>query len=274
MDNMPFSALPEAFFTSTSSSFMDLLKAHSPELLPYRRVESPGSVAVPHGTTIVAATFLGGVLLAGDRRTTMGNLIAGRDVDKLSITDEYSAVGFAGTVGISLEMAQLFAMELAHYEKIEGVRLSLSGKTNRLAAMIKDNLEMASAGMASLPLFVGFDLDAEDPARAGRIVSFDVVGSRYNEPDGYAAVGSGSPYAKSSLKKLHRPDADEAATLRALVEALYDAADDDSATGGPDMVRRIFPTAVRITAEGAVRLTEQEIAVVADEVVSRRAAAT
>jgi proteasome beta subunit len=268
MDKMSFSALPAGFFSLASSSFTDLLRAYSPELLPRNRIDASARPEVPHGTTIVAATYADGALLAGDRRTTMGNLIAGRDVDKLSITDDYSAVGFAGTVGISLEMARLFAMEIVHYEKIEGVSLSLAGKVNRLAAMIKGNLEMATAGLASVPLFVGFDLEEADPARAGRIVSVDPVGGWYEESDGYHAIGSGSPYARSSLKKLYAPDADETAALRALIEALYDAADDDSATGGPDMVRRIFPTAIRITAAGAARLTEEEIARVADAVMA------
>jgi proteasome beta subunit len=271
MDEMP--ALPRAFLTSTSSSFLDLVTAHAPQLLPYRRLPAVhADVAAPHGTTIAAATFAGGVLLAGDRRTTMGSLIAGNDVDKLHITDDYSAVGFAGTVGISLEMVKLFAMELAHYEKLEGVGLSLNGKTNRLAALVKGNLEMATAGMASIPLFVGFSPQADNPARGGSIFSFDVVGGRHEENAGYYSVGSGSLFASSSLKKLHDRDGDEAATLRALVEALYDAADEDSATGGPDMVRRIYPTAIRITADGAVRLTEEEIAPVAEAVVAGRTA--
>lgn len=265
-------ALPKALFTSTSSSFLDLVTAQAPELLPYRRVPASAQhdISAPHGTTIAAATFAGGVLLAGDRRTTMGNLIAGNDVDKLHITDTYSAVGFAGTVGISLEMVKLFEMELIHYEKIEGVALSLNGKTNRLAAMVKGNLEMATAGMASIPLFVGFDTEADDPARAGRIFSFDVVGGKHEERSGYCSIGSGSPFANSSLKKLHSPGADEAATLRALVEALYDAADEDTATGGPDMVRGIYPTAIRITAQGAEQLTEEEITPVAESVVAGR----
>lgn len=263
--------LPSTFLTFHSSSFVELLREYDPTLLPAKRAAEMFGEA-PHGTTIVAATFAGGVLLAGDRRTTMGNLIAGRDVDKLTITDDYSAVGFAGTVGISIDMTRLYVVELEHYEKIEGVPLSLEGKSNRLAAIVKGNLPMANAGMVSIPLFVGYDLEASDPARAGRIVSFDAVGARYEEKSGYQSIGSGSLFANSSLKKLHDPGSDEAATLSALVEALYDAADDDSATGGPDMVRRIFPTAIRITAEGAYRYTEEELAAVADAVVARRSA--
>jgi proteasome beta subunit len=273
MDETAQSAMPATFLAPTSSSFIDLLRTHSPELMPYRRVGAGTGPEAPHGTTIVAATFSGGVLIAGDRRTTMGQLIAGRDLDKLSITDEYSAVGFAGTVGISIEMGRLFAMELEHYEKLEGVPLSLEGKSNRLAAMVKGNLEMASAGMVSMPLFVGFDPDAEDQARGGHIVSFDVVGGRHEERGGYHGVGSGSPYAMSSLKKLHDPQADAAAALRALLESLYDAADDDSASAGPDLVRRIFPTAIKITADGAVRVAEEEIANVTEAVVAGRIAA-
>ncbi|MDT7727418.1 MAG: proteasome beta subunit [Actinomycetota bacterium] len=227
---------------------------------------------VPHGTTIVAVVFAGGVLIAGDRRGTSGTMVATRELQKVYVTDEYSAVGIAGAVGPALEMVRLYEVELAHYEKIEGVALSFGGKTNKLAAMVRANLAMAEAGLVVLPLFVGYDLHAEDPKRAGRIVSFDVLGSRYEEIDGYHSIGSGSPFAMSALKKTHDPDADLEGAVRVAVEALYDAADDDTATGGPDVVRRIYPTVVTITAEhGAVELPEEQAAAVAEAVVSSRA---
>jgi proteasome beta subunit len=269
------SSLPAAFFSSTTSSFAEFLRVQAPDLLPGRRQGSAASAVeldVPHGTTIVAVTFAGGVLIAGDRRATSGNLIASRDMDKVAITDEYSAVGIAGTAGLALELVRLYAVELAHYEKIEGVSLSLDGKTNKLATMVKGNLEVAMAGLAVVPLFVGYDLEAEDPKRAGRIVSYDVTGGRYEESAGYHSIGSGSVFAKSSLKKLYDPDADQEAAVRTAVEALYDAADDDTATGGPDLIRRIFPTAVTITAEhGAVELPAEQAAAVAEAVVNDRA---
>ncbi|SDY45697.1 proteasome beta subunit [Amycolatopsis xylanica] len=269
------SALPAAYFSSATSSFSDFLRAQAPELLPSARL-APGMQApeAPHGTTIVAVTFAGGVLIAGDRRATSGNLIATRDMDKVYVTDEYSAVGIAGTAGLALEMVRLYAVELAHYEKIEGVSLSLDGKTNKLSTMVKANLEIAMAGLAVLPLFAGYDTEAEDPKRAGRIVSYDVTGGRYEEHAGYHAIGSGSLFAKSSLKKLFDPDADVEGATRVAVEALYDAADDDSATGGPDLVRRIYPTVVTITAEhGAVALPKEQAAAVAEAVVNGRAEA-
>lgn len=278
MENTPGSSgssLPAAYFSSTTSSFAEFLRVQAPDLLPGRRSApgaSPHELDAPHGTTIVAVAFAGGVLIAGDRRATSGNLIATRDMDKVYVTDEYSAVGVAGTAGIALELVRLYAVELAHYEKIEHVSLSLDGKTNKLAAMVKGNLEMAMAGLAVLPLFVGYDIEADDPKRAGRIVSFDVAGGRYEERAGYHAIGSGSLFAKSSLKKLYDPDADEEAAVRTAVEALYDAADDDTATGGPDVVRRIFPTVVTITAErGAEPLPAGQAAAVAEAVVAGRA---
>jgi len=272
-------SLPPAYLAVTTSSFTDFLRAQAPELLPGSRFAQGGNVSgsgldVPHGTTIVAATFRGGVLIAGDRRATTGNLIASRDLEKVYITDEYSAVGIAGTAGIALELVRLYAVELAHYEKIEGVSLSLDGKTNKLSTMVKANLEIAMAGLAVLPLFVGYDKEARDPDRAGRIVSYDVTGGRYEENAGYHAIGSGSLFAKSSLKKLHDPDADADAAVRAAVEALYDAADDDTATGGPDMVRRIFPNVVTITADaGAVPVPAEQTAAVAEAVVRDRSPA-
>jgi proteasome beta subunit len=277
MENTPGpsgSSLPAAFFSTTTSSFAEFLRVQVPDLLPGRRIApgAAGDLGAPHGTTIVAVTFAGGVLIAGDRRATQGNLIATRDMDKVYVTDEYSAVGVAGTAGIALELVRLYAVELAHYEKLEGVSLSLDGKTNKLAAMVKGNLEMAMGGLAVLPLFVGYDIESDDPKRAGRIVSFDVAGGRYEESAGYHAIGSGSLFAKSSLKKLYDPGADEEAAVRTAMESLYDAADDDTATGGPDVIRRISPTIVTITAErGAEKLSGEQTMAVAESVVAGRA---
>src|SRR5699024_10916590 len=178
MNNTPDpagSALGSTYLSATSSSFTDFLGKQAPELLPSRREsgQAPAHLEAPHGTTIVAATFDGGVLIAGDRRATSGNLVASRDLQKVHVTDEYSAVGIAGTAGIALELVRLYTVELAHYEKIEGVALSLDGKTNKLATMVKGNLEAAMAGLAAVPLFVGYDIHARDPRRGGRIVSLD-----------------------------------------------------------------------------------------------------
>lgn len=267
--------LPAAFRVPGSSSFVEFLAAAAPELLPGNRtlpqsLNSSG-VTVPHGTTIVALNFDGGVLIAGDRRATAGNLIAQRDIEKVFVTDGYSAVGIAGTAGIAIETVRLFAVELQHYEKLEGMALSLDGKANRLAGMMRSNLGLAMQGLAMLPLFVGFDLEADDAAKAGRIVSYDVTGGRYEETAGYHAIGSGSLFAKSALKKLHDPAAGVEAAVHNAVEALYDAADDDTATGGPDVTRRIFPVIVTITAaDGAVRMPDAEAAEVAQAVVAGR----
>jgi proteasome beta subunit len=270
-------ALPAAYLSTTSSSFADFLRAEAPELMPGRgglpsTATSNPAVEPPHGTTIVALRFAGGVLIAGDRRAVQGNLIAQREMEKVYVTDDYSAVGIAGTAGVAVELVRLYAVELAHYEKIEGVPLSLDGKSNKLATMVRGNLEVAMAGLPVLPLFVGYDVDAADPARAGRIVSFDVAGGRYEERAGYHAVGSGSVFAKSALKKLYDPEGDQDRAVRNAVEALFDASEDDTATAGPDLARRIYPTIVTITAEeGAVYLPEERAAAVAEEVVTERA---
>ncbi len=279
---MPGASLPAAYLSAGTSSFMDFLRVQAPHLLPGGRGPG-GEVPVrarhasdlaqqpPHGTTIVAVTFAGGVLIAGDRRATSGNLISQRDMDKVFVTDAYSAVGIAGTAGLALEMVRVYQVELSHYEKIEGVSLSLDGKTNKLAALVRGNLDGAMQGLAVLPLFVGFDVDAVDPARAGRIVSYDVVGGRYEERAGFHAVGSGSLFARSALKKLWDPQGDAASAVRNAVEALYDAADDDSATGGPDLARKIYPSIITITAtDGAVHLPDDEAAAVAETVVTER----
>jgi proteasome beta subunit len=270
--------LTPAHLSMGTSSFTDFLRAQAPELLPGRQLGAPVPsghlpLDVPHATTIVALEFKGGVLIAGDRRATSGNLIAYRDMDKVYVADQYSAVGIAGAAGVGVEMVRLYQVELRHYEKIEGVSLSLDGKTNKLATMVRGNLDAAMAGLVALPLFVGYDLHAADPDRAGRIVSFDATGGRYEEHAGYHGIGSGSLFAKSALKKTFDPDADQDTAVRAAVEALFDAADDDSATGGPDMVRRIYPTIITITgADGALKLTEEQTRTVADAVVASRLA--
>ena len=273
MDHTSSRGLPAAYLTAGTSSFTDFLRAQAPELLPGNRPVGTATAGgdIPHGTTIVAVTFSGGVLIAGDRRATAGNMIAQRDMEKVFVTDDTSAVGIAGTAGLAIEMVRLYAVELQHYEKIEGTSLSLDGKTNKLATMVRGNLATAMQGLAVVPLFVGYDLAAADPARAGRIVSFDVAGGRYEERAGFHAVGSGSTFAKSALKKLYDPDGDRDHAIRIAVEALYDAADDDSATGGPDLARRIYPSVVTITAEqGALRLAEAEAAAFAESVVTAR----
>jgi len=259
--------LPAAFLTPGSSSFVEFLADHQPELLPGRRVLPAGlqPLEAPHGTTIVSVTFDGGVILAGDRRATMGNLIAQRDIEKVFPADEYSAVGIAGTAGLAVEMVRLFQLELEHYEKIEGTQLSLEGKANRLTTMIRGNLGMAMQGLAVVPLFAGYDLDLG----RGRIFSYDVTGGR-SEEVGFAATGSGSLFAKGSLKKLYRADltAEQAAT--AVVQALYDAADDDSATGGPDLTRGIFPIVGVITEDGFRRLPDDEVGALARSILDHR----
>ncbi|WP_327120309.1 proteasome subunit beta [Streptomyces sp. NBC_01341] len=259
--------LPAAFLTPGSSSFMDFLSDQSPGMLPGNRQLPPmkGVVEAPHGTTIVAATFPGGVVLAGDRRATMGNMIAQRDIEKVFPADEYSAVGIAGTAGLAVEMVKLFQLELEHFEKVEGATLSLEGKANRLSTMIRSNLAMAMQGLAVVPLFAGFDVDREK----GRIFSYDVTGGR-SEEHGYAATGSGSVFARGSMKKLYRNDLTEEQTLTLVVQALYDAADDDSATGGPDVARRIYPIVTVITDEGFRKLGDTESSEIARAILERR----
>src|SRR6476659_1822528 len=249
--------LPAAYLMPGTSSFSDFLSEQAPDLLPSRRAVPQGHAGdlAPHGTTIVAATFPGGVVMAGDRRATMGNIIAQRDIEKVFPADEYSCVGIAGSAGLAVELVRLFQTELEHYEKIEGTTLSIDGKANRLAGLIRGNLAMAMQGLAVVPLFAGFDLDADQ----GRIFSYDVTGGRYEET-AFHSVGSGSLFARGSLKKLYRDDLDQQQCVTALIQSLYDAADDDSATGGPDLTRRIFPVVQVITAEGGRRLPDSDVA--------------
>ena len=267
---------PSGFLGLQTSSFTDFLASHSPGLLPGRVLPAdpdprgPGSGFqairdLPHATTIVAAICDGGVVLAGDRRATAGNMIAKRDVEKVFRSDEFSGMGYAGTGSVGIEFVRLFQVELEHYEKMEGRSLSLEGKANRLAFMVRGNLGAAMQGLIVVPLFVGYD---EDAGR-GRIFSYDVAGGPYEEQR-FHSIGSGSLFARGALKKLYVDGLPAADAVLACVQALYDAADDDSATGGPDLPRRIFPVVATITADGFTKLPEAEAEQIAEQVVRER----
>ncbi|MGI9084993.1 MAG: proteasome subunit beta [Aeromicrobium sp.] len=259
--------LPEPFTAAGSSSFAEFLAQQAPGLVPGASARGLGDLAgvAPHGTTIVAATFPGGVVMAGDRRATMGNVIAQRDIEKVFPADEYSCIGIAGSAGIAIELVRLFQVELEHYEKLEGTVLSADGKANRLSALIRGNLGLAMQGLAVVPLFAGYDADTA----IGRIFSYDVTGGRYEE-HAFHSVGSGSVFARGALKKLYRDDLNENEAVTATLQALYDAADDDSATGGPDLARRIFPVVAIVTADGYRRASDAEVGAIADGVIGGR----
>jgi proteasome beta subunit len=255
--------------TQATSSFIEHLQRSRPELLPFSQTLPAGQIPpVPHATTIVALSYPGGVLMAGDRRATMGNVIASRHIEKVFPADEYSVLGIAGTAGLAIDITRLFQVELEHYEKIEGTLLSLDGKANRLGAMIRGNLPMAMQGLAVIPLFAGFD----QAAGVGRLFSYDVTGGRYEELE-HHSVGSGSVFARGALKKLWRPNLTEDEAVAVAVEALYDAADDDSATGGPDPVRQLWPVVYTVNRAGARRVSERELAAIAGTIVESRTVA-
>jgi len=258
-------ALQVAFTAPRSSSFAEFLAAAAPAALPSMHVNADPGIHAPHGTTIVALRGDFGAVMAGDRRATMGNVIAQRDIEKVFEADRHSLIGIAGTAGLAIELVRLFQVELEHYEKIEGVPLSLDGKANRLASLLRGNLGLALQGLSVVPLFAGYDIDR----RRGRIFSYDVTGGRYEEHDFYA-VGSGSFFARGSLKKLYRPDASADLAIDTALEALYDAADDDSATAGPDMARRIFPIVGIATADGVRMLDTDEVEARVAPLVARR----
>lgn len=244
-------SLPSSYHSVGTSSFVDFLTGAHPDRLPVLA----DTTSAPHGTTIVAVRTADGVVMAGDRRATVGNIIAQHDIEKVFAADDMSVIGIAGTAGLALELVRLFQVELEHYEKLEGIPLSLEGKANRLASMLRGSLGLAMQGLAVVPLYAGYD-----PVMGnGRIFSYDVTGGRYEER-AFHAVGSGSSFARGSLKKRYRADADSAAAIGVVLEALYDAADDDSATGGPDAGRGIYPVVGVVTASGARILSDDEVA--------------
>lgn len=249
-------------FDAHGSSFFEVLRRAAPDAVPelLRTADLPPDLVAQliEGTTVLALTFPDGIVIAGDRRATSGNLISKKDMRKVFPADQYSAVAISGAAGPAMELAKVFATELEHYEKVEGEPLSLDGKANKLAHMVRANLPLAMQGLVVVPLFAGVD------ARAGtsRIFEYDPVGGRYQATD-YAATGSGSMIARGSLKRDHVDVADENGAVGLAIRALFDAAEEDSATGGPDLVRRIYPIVAVIDAQG---YREMEASAVAEHV--------
>jgi len=235
-------------------SFLELLKRTG--FAPPQLTAPPSApFEITHGTTIAALRFADGVVMAGDRRATAGSSIAHRSMDKVHPADRYSGVAVSGASGFALDMVKLFQLQLEHYEKVEGVVLSLEGKANQLAQMVRSNLPSAMQGLVVIPLFAGYDLRRQQ----GRIFTYDATGGKYEETD-FHADGSGGRDARSVIKLQWVEGLDRAAAIELGVEALYEAADEDSATGGPDTVRGIYPTVATITASGWERVGEDEVA--------------
>jgi proteasome beta subunit len=244
-------------------SFVELLRRQRPEALP----PSPqmGVLEVPQGTTVLGLRFGDGIVMAGDRRATAGYTIADAKMRKVFAADDFSAIAIAGAAGQAVETVRLFQLELEHYEKLTGDRLSLEGKANRLAQMIRANFPLAVQGLVVVPLFGGFDQARNE----GRLFYYDATGGRWEEQD-YQATGSGAQPAKNSLKKRWRPGLTQDEGLRVAVEALIDAAEDDVATGGPDLARGIFPVVMTVTSEGAMESTDEDVATAVRAVVETR----
>lgn len=255
MSEFPSDWTRAAFAPSSNPSFSDFVRGIDPALLP--GVSQPGgeqAPKVPVGTTILALVYAEGVVIAGDRRATAGFQIADRKIEKVFPADDYSAVAIAGAAGPAVDMVKLFRTELEHYEKVEGERLSLEGKANRLASMIRANLPMAMQGFIVVPLFAGYDLRRS----IGRLFRYDAVGGRYEETD-YHADGSGGMHARGSLKARWRRGISREDAILAAIEALFDASEEDVATGGPDLIRKIYPVVATVTATGYGRVAEEEV---------------
>ncbi len=248
----------ELNLTRHGSSFYDLIRVEHNYLLP--RLQVPESVTLsslaqpPHGTTILALKYLEGVIVSADRQATEGYQVASRQIEKVYKADEYTAIAIAGAAGPCIEMVKLFQVELEHYEKLEGEVLALEGKANKLAQMVRQNLPAAFQGLVVIPLLAGYDLRKSE----GRIFKYDVTGGRYEEGDHYA-TGSGGKDARNTLKKFFRPGMPREQAVRLALEALLDAAEEDVATGGPDLIRGIYPSVKLVSQSGTNDLPEEEI---------------
>jgi proteasome beta subunit len=246
------------------SSFSDLVRMQLPELLPRAQGVS-GQIVPAEGTTVLALRFADGVVVAGDRRATEGFQIAHRSIEKVFAADDTSAVAVAGAAGPAVEMVRLLQTELEHYEKVEGDRLTLEGKANKLSQMVRAHLPAAIQGLVVVPLFAGYD----EGRREGRIFKYDVTGGRYEEDD-YHATGSGGKDARSSLKKRYRHGLAREEAVKFAIEALFDAADEDVGTGGPDLMRGIFPTIVAISKDGITEVPEDDVRRLFEELIADR----
>lgn len=257
-------------FDAAGSSFADVLRRQAPEAVPPILSGAPMPAELRaqlvEGTTVLAVTARGGVVVAGDRRATAGHLISRGDMRKVFPADDRSAIAISGAAGPAIELARVFATELEHYEKVEGEPLSLEGKSNKLAGMVRAHLPMAMQGLVVVPLFAGVDARTGE----GSIYEYDPVGGRYLARD-HAATGSGSLAARATLKRLHRPDEGVDVAVRTALEALFDAAEEDSATGGPDLIRRIYPIVAVISEEdGYHELADDEVATEIEAIVDAR----
>ena len=257
-----------AFSDDEGSSFFDYLVKHRPDLAPGTQFRSqapavspltsgsPSQIPPPaHGTTVLALKYRSGVVIAGDRRATEGLQIAGRQMEKVFRVDGYSAMAIAGTAGPAIEMVRLFQTELEHYEKIEGLQLSYEGKANKLGQMIKANLPMVFHGLIVIPIYVGYDVRRGE----GRIFKYDITGGRYEESE-YHAIGSGGKDARNTMREHYRKSLAEEEALKLALLSLYNAAEEDVGTGGPDLIRGIYPTAKVVNAEGILDIEDQRIA--------------
>ena len=274
----PHSDIPQ-FPVDHSSSFFQFLMHQRPELTPSAqwanaslshqsgntRDQGPFSPGLPHGTTVLAFKYEKGVIIAGDRRATEGFQIASNRMEKVFKTDDFSAMAIAGAAGPCVEMAKLFSIELEHYEKLDGVQLSCEGKANRLGHMVKANLPLVMQGLVVIPLFVGYDTKRNQ----GRIFKYDVTGGRYEETEFYS-VGSGGKDARLILKERFKKELEESTAIRIALLALANAADEDVGTGGPDPIRRIYPTMKLVNGTGVQDVEESQLATLWNEITLER----
>ena len=238
--------------TDPGPDFVALLRRAATPLPSELRGLDPTQVG--HGTTCVAIRYADGVVMAGDRRATAGNWISNRRIEKVFPADRFSGVAIAGAAGPAIEMVRLFQLQLEHYEKVEGTVLSLEGKANQLSQMIRGNLAAAMQGMAVVPIFAGYDLNRG----SGRLFQYDITGGRYEEAD-HTATGSGQMHASTVVKLGWKPEMGREETIDLVLRALWEAADEDSATGGPDMIRGIYPIVATITEAGFEQVDESEL---------------
>jgi proteasome beta subunit len=262
--NFGFEPAPAAGLGYTS--FSNLLRRNHPEFMPDLKASPP--IDAGHATTVLALRHDAGIVIAGDRRATEGFSIAHRSIEKVFPTDKWSAVAIAGAAGPAIEMTRLFQTELEHYEKMEGERLSLEGQANKLGQMVRSNLPMAMQGLVVIPLFAGFD----DRKRVGRIFKYDLTGGRYEESD-YWATGSGGLVARATLNKRYRVNISRDEALKVALEALFDASEEDVGTGGPDVLRQIYPNIASVTEDGFKEIPDEEIALLFEDLLAERQAA-
>lgn len=216
---------------------------------------------IPRATTILAMKYRDGVLVAGDRRATAGNMVMYDRTDKVLELDRYCVMAIAGVPATAYEMVRVLEHSFKYYRRTQLQDLSFEGKLRAVSKLLKDNVAAALSGTGAVaPVFAGYDHDSG----AAKIYFYDILGAEFEGVE-YAVSGSGSPTIRGILHYLNtwgerplREATEEQATMQAL-RLLTCAAEFDSATGGVNRDANLYPVVKVITRQGIEAVPDQRL---------------